>query len=113
MKLKTLLFLEFSVPGSNTSGDTQLRPLPGGMDDISSWDGIMEGDGWFLYKESNNWHQKQSGASITITEGEPYRYKIKIKTKGLKKKSDTNRAIYICWVISMPGNKESGKDTIR
>lgn len=91
MKLKTLIFLEFSVPGSQTSQDTQLRPLPGSIDDRDDWNGIVEGDGWFLYKEHNNWHQKQSAASVTITEGEPKRYRIKINTKGLRKMGDTKR----------------------
>lgn len=95
MKLKTLIFLEFAMPsmnqGSMTSQDTQLRPLPGSMDDVNEWNGIVEGDGWFLYKEHNNWHQKQSGASVTITEGEPKRLRISIKTKGLRKKNDTRR----------------------
>lgn len=97
MKLKTLIFLEGTAYGGNTIGmgsmtsqDTKLRPMPGSIDNVSNWDGIMEGDGWFLYKEANNWHNKQSGASITITEGEPTRYRIKIKTKGLRKKGDTN-----------------------
>lgn len=89
MKLKTLIFLnEVNMGyGSMTSQDTQLRPMPGSIDE---WNGIVEGDGWFLYKEANNWHHRQSGASVTITEGEPTRYRIKIKTKGLKKKGDTN-----------------------
>jgi len=94
MKLKTLIFLE-SRPsmgyGSMSSQDTKLRPLPGSIDDIDDWDGIVEGDGWFLYKEHNNWHQKQSGASVTITEGEPKRYRISIKTKGLRKMGDTKQ----------------------
>jgi len=102
IKLKTLIFLEGAgAYGGNTIGmgsmssqDSQLRPLPGSPDDKESWDGIVEGDGWFLYKESNNWHNKQSTASITITEGEPTKYRIKIKTKGLKKKGDTNAKLY-------------------
>lgn len=94
MKLKTLIFLENSMGyGSMSSMDTSLRPMPGSMDSIEEWNGIVEGDGWFLYKEHNNWHIKQSGASVTITEGEPTRYKIKIKTKGLRKKGDTNKML--------------------
>lgn len=101
MKLKTLILIEGgpSYPamgmgyGPMTSQNTQLRPWPGSMDDTESWEGITEGDGWFLYRESNNWHQRQAGASITITEGNPYRIKIKIKTKGLKKKGDTNASL--------------------
>lgn len=80
--------------GSLTSQDTQLRPMPGGMNDDGSWDAITEGDGWFLHRESNDWHNRQGGASITITEGNPYRIKIKIKTKGLKKKGDTNASLH-------------------
>lgn len=93
MKLKTLIFLE-SQPsmgyGSMSSQDTQLRPMPGSIDD---WNGITEGDGWFLYREANDWHNRQSGASITVTEGTPHRFRIKIKTRGLKKKSDTNASL--------------------
>jgi hypothetical protein len=84
MKLKTLLFLEFYMPprgsmgmGSMSTMDTKLRPLPGSMDDTEAWDGIVEGDGWFLYKEANNWHNKQAGASITITEGKPHKLRPK------------------------------------
>lgn len=102
MKLKTLIFLEeggMSYPsmgmgyGPMTSQDTKLRPMPDSIDNTESWDGITEGDGWFLYREANNWHNRQSGASITITEGEPHRIRIKIKTKGLKKSSDTNSSL--------------------
>ncbi len=98
MKLKTLIFLEFYMPprgsmgmGAMSSMDTRLRPLPGSIDDVNEWDGIVEGDGWFLYKGHNNWHQKQSGASVTITEGEPKRFRISIKTKGLRKRGDTKK----------------------
>ena len=97
MKLKTLILLERGMSmgyGSMSSGDTQLRSLPGSMDDPDAWDGIVEGDGWFLYKEANDWQQKQAAASITITEGKPHKFKIKIKTKGLKKVKDTNAMLY-------------------
>jgi hypothetical protein len=107
MKLKTLIFLQESGPAgassypsmgmgfqSMSSQDSQLRPMPGGNNNAEDWNGIVEGDGWFLYKESNNWHNKQSTASITITEGEPTKFRIKIKTKGLKKKGDTNAKLY-------------------
>ncbi len=106
MKLKTLIFLDFLNEGgmsypsagmgyaSMSSQDTALRPMPGSIDAKESWDGIVEGNGWFLYKESNNWHNKQSTASVTITEGEPIKLRIKIKTKGLKKKGDTNAKLY-------------------
>ena len=100
MKLKTLIFLEFYMPprgsmgmGAMSSMDSRLRPWPGSIDNTEDWNGIVEGDGWFLYKESNNWHHRQSSASVTITEGEPTRYRIKIKTKGLKKKGDTNASL--------------------
>lgn len=99
MKLKTLIFLESNIfergmgmgYGSLSSQDTALRPLPGSMDDVNEWNGIVEGDGWFMYKEHNNWHDKASGASVTITEGEPKRIRVSIKTKGLRKKNDTKR----------------------
>ena len=97
MKLKTILLHERGMSmgyGSLTSQDNQLRPLPGSMDDAGAWDGIVEGNGWFLYKESNNWHKRQAGASITITEGKPHKFKIKIKTKNLKKSKDTNDMLY-------------------
>jgi len=97
MKLKTILLHELSIPsmqqGSMTSQDTKLHPYPGSMDDSNAWDGIVEGDGWFLYKESNDWHKKQAGASVTITEGKPHRFNIKIKTKWLKKSKDTNSSL--------------------
>ena len=97
MKLKTILLHELSIPsmqqGSMTSQDTKLHPYPGSMDDSNAWDGIVEGDGWFLYKESNDWHKKQAGASVTITEGKPHRFNVKIKTKWLKKSKDTNSSL--------------------
>lgn len=107
MKLKTLLFLETGGPGGMasypsagmgygpmSSQDTTLRPWPGSMDDKDAWNGIIEGDGWFLYKEANDWNKRQAGASITITEGKPHKFKIKIKTKNLKKPKDTNAILY-------------------
>lgn len=78
--------------GSMTSGDTQLRPYPGSMDSAEDWEGITEGNGWFCYRESNNWDSKKSGASIYITEGEPTKYWIKVKTHGLRKPTDTNES---------------------
>jgi hypothetical protein len=100
MKLKTLIFLSEAGMsmgyGSMDSQDHTLRTMPGSPGDKEDWNGIMESsDGkWFLYKEANNWHQKQSSASVTITEGEPTRFRIKIKTKGLKKKGDKNSQLY-------------------
>jgi hypothetical protein len=101
MKLKTLIFLEFYMPprgsmgmGSMSSQDQQLRPMPGSIDAKESWNGIVEGGGWFLYKESNDWHKKQATASVTITEGDPSRFRIKINTKGLRKKGDPNAMLY-------------------
>ena len=99
MKLKTIIFLQESAMsmgyGSLSSLDSGLYPLPGSIDDVQSWDGIIESsDGkWFLYKESNDWHKKQAGASVTITEGKPHRFNIKIKTKWLKKSKDTNNSL--------------------
>lgn len=72
MKLKILLFLK--------------------ENSISSWDGIKEGKGWFMYHESNNWDIKRSGASVYVTEGQPEKYWIKIKTHGLRKPTDTNES---------------------
>lgn len=97
MKLKTILLLnEMSIPsfnmGSMTSNDTKLRAYPGSMDDAESWDGIKEGNGWFMYRGSNDWHSKRSGASVYITEGEPHKFWIKIKTHGLRKPNDTNES---------------------
>jgi hypothetical protein len=98
MKLKTIILLERGMSmgyGSMTSGDTKLRAMPGKenhLDDGEYWDGVTEGQGWFCYRESNNWDIKRSGASVTITEGDPHRFWIKIKTHGLKKPTDTNES---------------------
>ena len=102
MKLKTLLTLinesagygthGGSLGGSLSSQDTKLRPYPGSMDDVESWEGVTEGKGWFCYREANNWDTKRSGASIYITEGEPHKYWIRIKTHGLRKPNDTNES---------------------
>ena len=74
-----------------SSNDTELHPLPGSADDTEDWDGIKEGQGWFLYREANNTAKNRSGASIYITEeDEPHKYWINIKTHGLRKKTDTN-----------------------
>ena len=105
MKLKNLIFLEGAgAYGGNTIGmgamssqDSTLIATPGGQNDKDdNWNGIVESsDGkWFLYKEANDWHNKCSFASVTITEGEPTRYRIKIKTKGLRKKGDLNSKLY-------------------
>lgn len=71
MKLKTLLLIKESV---------------------DDWDGIIEGNGFFCYRESNNWESKRSGASVYITEGEPHKYWIKVKTHGLRKPNDTHES---------------------
>lgn len=87
--------------GSMSSDDTKLRPTPGGQNDnspkwndnVEDWDGIVEGDNWFCYMESNDWHSKRSGASIYITEDDkPHKMWIKIKTHGLRKDNDTNES---------------------
>jgi 2'-5' RNA ligase len=87
--------------GSMSSNDTKLRPIPGGQNDgapgwndgVKEWDGIVEGDGWFVYKESNDHQSNQAGASVTITEDEtPHKIRIKIKTHGLRKTNDTNES---------------------
>ena len=91
MKLKTLLLLEKSMGyGSLTTGDNQLRPYPGSMDDIEEWNGITEHEKWFSYSESNNWDLKRSGVSVYVTEGDPKKYWIKVKTHNLRKPNDTN-----------------------
>jgi hypothetical protein len=101
MKLKTILLLGESsgfgiaggpLGGSLTSHDTKLRAYPNSMDDVEGWNGIVEGDGWFVHRESNNWDTKLSGASVYITEGEPHKYWMRIKTHGLRKPNDTNES---------------------
>lgn len=79
-----------SMGGTVSSQDSQLHPMPGGMDDVESWEGVTEGKGWFCYREANDWHTKRAGASIYITEGEPHKFWIRIKTHGLRKSNDTN-----------------------
>jgi 2'-5' RNA ligase len=84
--------------GSMSSNDIKLRPIPGSVNDssdwnrdVDDWDGIVNGDNWFVYKESNDHQTNKSGASVTITEDEiPYKIWIKIKTHGLRKTGDTN-----------------------
>ncbi len=71
MKLKTILLINESI------------------DDLGS---VIEGQGWFCHKESNNSDIKRSGASIYITEGEPYKFSVRIKTHGLRKPTDTNES---------------------
>jgi hypothetical protein len=95
MKLKTILQLSEWIshaPAVNANPDSKLRPVPGGDNDTPAWDGIVEGRGWFLYRETNDWNSKRSGASVYITEGEPYKFSIKVKTHGLRKGSDTNES---------------------
>lgn len=98
MKLKTLILLiERGMSmgyGSMTSNDTKLRPTPGGWnDDVSSWDGIVEGKDWFCYMEGNDWHNKRAGATVYINEDDkPHKIWIKIKTHGLRKPNDTNES---------------------
>jgi len=83
MKLKTIIYLnELWAPGSMSSGDSDLR----------SWDGVKEGNGWFLYNGSNDYQQRESHCSVCITEGEPAQYWIEVKTNGLRKPTDTNES---------------------
>lgn len=95
MKLKTLLLLERGMSmgyGSMSSNDIKLRPIPGSFDDVEDWDGITESNEWFLYRETNNWDTKRSGATVYITEDEiPHKYWIKVKTNNLRKSNDTNK----------------------
>ena len=78
--------------GSMSSNDNELRPMPGSTDDVDDWDGIKEGKGWFLYRETNNWDKRRAAASIYITEEDtPHKYWIKIKTHKLRKPNDTNQ----------------------
>jgi len=103
IKLKSLLQDWIShAPTINRSPDSQLRPTPGGQNeynpnwnrDVEDWNSIVEGDDWFVYKESNDWEKKVSGASVTITEDNKPSHKIwiKIKTHGLRKPNDTNES---------------------
>lgn len=98
MKLKTLLLVELTEmgmsmsPGSMSSQDTELRPIPGSADDVEAWDGIKEGKGWFCYRETSDHTLNRSGATAYITEGDkPHKIWIKIKTHGLRKPNDTNK----------------------
>jgi hypothetical protein len=95
MKLKTLLLVEMGMsmsPGSLTSRDTELRPMPGSADDAEVWDGIKEGNGWFVYRETTDNSTNRSGATAYITDGDkPHKIWIKIKTHGLRKTNDTNK----------------------
>lgn len=96
MKLKTLLQINEWIshaPAMNRNPDSKLRPMPGKFNDkADSWDGIIEGNDWFVHVEANNWDTKQAGASAYISEDhEPTRLWMKIKTHGLRKPNDTNR----------------------
>lgn len=80
-----------SLGGSLSSNDTKLRPLPGSMDDVEPWNGIIEGKDWFCHIEGNDWQNKKSGAAVYINEDEnPHKIWISIKTHGLRKPGDTN-----------------------
>jgi hypothetical protein len=102
MKLKTILLLKkesagFGTHGGQTGGvltskNSELIPMPGSMDDIESWNGIIEGSGWFCYCETNNWNTRRSKISVYIIEGELKKYQIYIKTHRLKKPNDTNES---------------------
>jgi hypothetical protein len=83
----------------NRTPDSKLRATPGGQNDgavgwnegVGDWENIIKGKDWFLHLESNDWHNKMSGASIYINEDDkPYKISIKIKTHGLRKNGDTN-----------------------
>ncbi len=102
IKLKSLIPEWIShAPAMNRTGGGKLRATPGGQNDgapgwndnVEDWNGIVEGDGWFVYKESNDHQFNQAGASVTITEDEnPHKIRIKIKTHGLRKTNDTNES---------------------
>ena len=97
MKLKTIIQINEWIshaPAVNRNPDDQLRPTPGGFNDKApSWDGIVEGNDWFLHIEANNWDARQAGASVYISEdSEPIRMWAKIKTHGLRKPHDTNES---------------------
>lgn len=97
MKLKTIIQINEWIshaPTVNRNPDSALRPTPGGWnDDVSSWDGIVEGKNWFCYMEGNDYQARRSGAIIYITEDDkPHKMWIKIKTHRLRKKNDTNES---------------------
>lgn len=101
MKLKTLLYLnewftKTQMGGMTpTSGETQLLPMPGGMNDVENWNSIREGNGWFSYRGNNDWNTGITEASVCITEKEtPRKFWIKIKTRGLRKPNDTNKSYH-------------------
>jgi hypothetical protein len=59
---------------------------------VDDWDGIKEGNGWFIYRESNVSDKRRSGASVYITETDkPHKMWIEIKTGNLRKPNDTNK----------------------
>jgi len=99
IKLKSLIpeWISHGI-AVNRSPNDKLYPVPGSLNDKTNWNkntddssSIVEGDGWFVYKESNDWNKRQSGASVTITEDDkPHKIWIKIKTHGLRKANDTN-----------------------
>jgi hypothetical protein len=112
MKLKTLLLLNergMSMGyGSLTSDDTQLRPVPGGADDVPNWEGVTEGNGWFSHRGQNDYNEGVTYAEICITEtGKPKKFKIKIKTRGLKKPNDTIKSFHER--VHKHGDKITGK----
>jgi hypothetical protein len=98
MKLKTIISLIQETygnvgmgNGSMSSNDTELKPYPGSMDDVEDWEGIREGQGWFLYREATNNEKNRAGASVYIHGDEnPHKFWITIKTHGLRKPQDTN-----------------------
>lgn len=97
MKLKTLIILNEQGNsmgyGSMSSNDTKLRPMPRWNDDVSNWDGIVEGKDWFCYMEGNDWQSKRSGATVYINEDDKtHKIWIKIKTGRLRKPNDTNES---------------------
>lgn len=86
MKLKTILLFEGSfMPGSLSSGDT----------DLHSWeDSIKEGDGWFMHYGTNDHAKGQARCSVQVTEGNTSKHEIVINTRRLRRAKGSKSSIH-------------------